>query len=48
MITITNSIHECPSEAYSSWRGQEIPRNLWNPKIIYRVHKTLPLDTVLI
>jgi len=42
-----------PMEQISFWKAnqfsasQEIPRDLWNPKVHYRIHKSLPSVPVL-
>jgi len=36
-----------PSEANSRSSRQEIPRFLWNPKVLCRAHKSPPLDHIL-
>jgi hypothetical protein len=35
------------AEADSRSAGREISCNLWNPKGLFRTHKSLPLDPVL-
>jgi len=44
MVPITNFMQQLPSwEANSHSSTQEIPSLLWNPKVHYNVHRSLPL-----
>jgi hypothetical protein len=46
--SVTDSMEQSPSwEANSYSDGQKVPHLLWNPKVNYHVHKSLPLVSVL-
>jgi hypothetical protein len=47
-VYFTNSMEQSSTwEANSHLASQEIPCLLWNPKIIFRVHKFPPPDPIL-